>query len=63
MFQAGSERNVPTVFLVVDGLPKDALVEKQVLFHTGRCLVTDEDGDVSLEPQAPVMEEGKSDIC
>jgi len=26
----------PTLFLVVKSLPKDALIEKQVLYHTGR---------------------------
>jgi diphthine-ammonia ligase len=35
----------PTLFLTVKGLPKDALIEKQVLYHTGRVSAGDEDGD------------------
>ncbi|KAI0251255.1 hypothetical protein BJV78DRAFT_1275365 [Lactifluus subvellereus] len=35
----------PTLFLTVRGLPKDALIEKQVLYHTGRGGAVDEDGD------------------
>ena len=35
----------PTLFLVVRGLPKDALIEKQVLYHTGRGFCADDDGD------------------
>ncbi|KAG6854847.1 hypothetical protein C0991_012037 [Blastosporella zonata] len=42
---------VPNLYLVVKALPKDALVEKQVLVHTGRCAVLDED-----EPDEIVMQ-------
>ncbi|KAF8484914.1 hypothetical protein DFH94DRAFT_837050 [Russula ochroleuca] len=36
----------PTLFLAVRGLPKDALIEKQVLYHTGRGFsAEDEEGD------------------
>ncbi|KAK0191133.1 hypothetical protein F5146DRAFT_1103291 [Armillaria mellea] len=35
----------PTVFAAIKSIPKDALVEKQVLFHTGRCFVRDEYDD------------------
>jgi hypothetical protein len=35
----------PTLFLVVRGLPKGALIEKQVLYHTGRGVSVDDDGD------------------
>jgi len=41
----------PTLFLTVKGLPKDALVEKQVLYHTGRRysdIDEDEEGDTAL---------------
>lgn len=42
----------PTLFLVVKGLPKDALVEKQVLYHTGRGYSDidedEEEGDTAL---------------
>ncbi|KAI0284373.1 hypothetical protein BGY98DRAFT_1087615 [Russula aff. rugulosa BPL654] len=41
----------PTLFLVVKGLPKDALIEKQVLYHTGRRysdIDEDEEGDTAL---------------
>ncbi|PCH41130.1 hypothetical protein WOLCODRAFT_143406 [Wolfiporia cocos MD-104 SS10] len=36
----------PTLFLVVPALPKGALVEKQVLMHTGQCMMADEDDSV-----------------
>ncbi|KAI1795151.1 hypothetical protein LXA43DRAFT_1110751 [Ganoderma leucocontextum] len=42
---AGDAR-VPTVFLVVPELPKGALVEKQVIVHTGQCDITEDDGMV-----------------
>lgn len=49
---------IPTLFLVVKDLPKDALVEKQVLFHTGRCMIPDEDdGEVSLQSRHPIYEQ------
>ncbi|KDR83614.1 hypothetical protein GALMADRAFT_235897 [Galerina marginata CBS 339.88] len=53
----------PTLFLVVKELPKDALVEKQVLLHTGRCPVIDEDdGEVLLQNSVPSYERGYSNI-
>jgi diphthine-ammonia ligase len=39
------------LFLVVKSLPKDALIEKQVLYHTGRRypdIDEDEGGDTAL---------------
>ncbi|KAF8205097.1 hypothetical protein BJ912DRAFT_940247 [Pholiota molesta] len=49
----------PTLFLVVKELPKDALVEKQVIVHTGRCRVIDEyDGEETIEKRSPTYEEG-----
>ncbi|GLB33938.1 putative diphthamide synthase [Lyophyllum shimeji] len=41
----------PALYLVVKALPKDALFEKQVLLHTGRCEVTDEEEDGTLVVQ------------
>jgi diphthine-ammonia ligase len=41
-------------------LPKDALVEKQALFHTGRCMMPDDNADeeLSLQDIAPIFAEG-----
>jgi diphthine-ammonia ligase len=48
----------PTLFLVTKELPKDAMVEKQVLLHTGRCEIVDEDdGDVSLQTREPLYQQ------
>lgn len=47
----------PTLFLVAKELPKDALIEKQVLVHTGRCPVVD-DGEVTLQKRVPLFEQG-----
>ncbi|KAJ3517961.1 hypothetical protein NLJ89_g148 [Agrocybe chaxingu] len=47
----------PALFLVVKELPKDALVEKQVLLHTGRCQVY-EDGESSIERCNPIFKLG-----
>ncbi|KAJ6628758.1 hypothetical protein B0H10DRAFT_2259637, partial [Mycena sp. CBHHK59/15] len=50
---------VPTLFLVVDSLPKNALIEKQVLLHTGRALIPDEDdGELILQTRTPTYEQG-----
>lgn len=43
----------------VKALPKDAVVEKQVLVHTARIPVTDEDdGEVTMEDVAPMYRHG-----
>jgi len=43
----------------VKSLPKDALVEKQVLYHTGRCHVSDDDDDEpTLQPRVPITDKG-----
>ncbi|KXN86413.1 Diphthine--ammonia ligase [Leucoagaricus sp. SymC.cos] len=47
--------NFPTLFLSVKALPKNALVEKQVLLHTGRWEIQDEDGDIVTQNRAPVF--------
>ncbi|KAJ7283900.1 hypothetical protein C8J57DRAFT_748482 [Mycena rebaudengoi] len=55
---AAVEENAPTLFLVVEHLPKDALIEKQVLLHTGRVLIPDvEDGELVLENRTPIFEQ------
>lgn len=43
----------PVLVAAVKALPKGALVEKQVLAHTGRCSVTDEDGEASVQSCVP----------
>ncbi|KAF7966008.1 hypothetical protein HWV62_40487 [Athelia sp. TMB] len=45
-----AEVGVPTLFVAVKSLPKGALVEKQILSHTGRCKVLDDDADEYDEP-------------
>ncbi|KZT26860.1 hypothetical protein NEOLEDRAFT_1161800, partial [Neolentinus lepideus HHB14362 ss-1] len=48
------DADVPTLYVSVKSLPRDALVEKQVLCHTGRFLMRDEDGDEEFHPRAPI---------
>lgn len=51
--------NAPVLFLVVKELPKGAMVEKQVLLHTGRCeLVDEDDQEISLQPRDPLFLQG-----
>ncbi|KAH9179854.1 hypothetical protein EDB89DRAFT_1923539 [Lactarius sanguifluus] len=61
----------PTLFLVVKDLPKGALIEKQVLYHTGRGFAADdhdhEDGDIAPVSHLPlyasdVFAEAETDI-
>ncbi|KAH9038864.1 hypothetical protein EDB84DRAFT_1478816 [Lactarius hengduanensis] len=57
----------PTLFLVVKDLPKGALIEKQVLYHTGRGFAADEDGDTAPVSHLPlygsdVFAEAETDI-
>jgi diphthine-ammonia ligase len=48
------------LFIVVKALPKGAMVEKQVILHTGRCEVIDEDdGEMSIQDRQPVYKQGK----
>jgi diphthine-ammonia ligase len=44
----------------VKSLPKNALVEKQALFHTGRCLVKEEEEEPTLQPRVPITDEGEA---
>lgn len=49
-----------TLFFVVNELPRGALVEKQVVMHTGRVRKVDlEDGGISLESHRSVFSEGE----
>ncbi|CAA7259881.1 unnamed protein product [Cyclocybe aegerita] len=52
----------PALFLVVKELPKDALVEKQVLLHTGRCHVY-EDGESIIERCNPTFRLGSKNFA
>ncbi|KAG6903505.1 hypothetical protein C0995_005528 [Termitomyces sp. Mi166 len=49
----------PTLYLVVKDLPKNALVEKQVLIHTGRCAMLDEDDPdgIIMQSRTPIHEQ------
>ncbi|KAM5540426.1 hypothetical protein V8D89_005884 [Ganoderma adspersum] len=47
------DASVPTVFLVVPELPRGALIEKQVIVHTGQCNITEDDGTVVRRPIVP----------
>ncbi|KDQ64621.1 hypothetical protein JAAARDRAFT_232962 [Jaapia argillacea MUCL 33604] len=51
------ERDTPTLFVAVKDLPKGARVEKQALLHTGRCLITEDDG-TTQQPRVPITYEG-----
>ncbi|KAI0269129.1 hypothetical protein BC834DRAFT_922815 [Gloeopeniophorella convolvens] len=56
------DNKAPSLFVVVKELPKGALVEKQVLYHTGRGAVVDEDGDSSLESRPPSYDSGTASV-
>ncbi|KDQ29328.1 hypothetical protein PLEOSDRAFT_1112220 [Pleurotus ostreatus PC15] len=60
--QNSSAPRVPSLFVVVKALPKGAQVEKQVLYHTGRFITTDEDGEVVSKLAEPKFEEDGSDM-
>ncbi|KAF7332035.1 Diphthine--ammonia ligase [Mycena kentingensis (nom. inval.)] len=49
----GTIDTAPTLFLVVDALPKGALIEKQMILHTGRVSLVDEDGEPVIETRIP----------
>lgn len=55
------EANTPTLFVIIKALPKEALIEKQVYLHTGRCSITDDD-DVSMQPREPIFEQDRLDF-
>ena len=49
----------PTLFVVVPELPRGALVEKQVLVHTGQCDIEDDDGTLVRRNVEPFHEQGR----
>jgi diphthine-ammonia ligase len=51
------EAHSPTLFVIIKALPKEALIEKQVFLHTGRCSIIDED-EISIQPREPIFEQG-----
>ncbi|KAI0776109.1 hypothetical protein BD413DRAFT_649402 [Trametes elegans] len=53
------DARAPTLFVVVPELPKGALVEKQVMVHTGLCDVEEDDGTVVRRDVVPVYETGQ----
>ncbi|KAK0206371.1 hypothetical protein DFS33DRAFT_1419360 [Desarmillaria ectypa] len=62
LYEKVSSRS-PTIYAVIKSIPKDALIEKQVLFHTGRCLVRDEyDDEMVYENQTPKFITGGVDF-
>jgi hypothetical protein len=46
------------LFLTVKALPRDALVEKQALLHTGRRFLTTDEDEPSLHLQTPTFTRG-----
>ncbi|TFK92194.1 hypothetical protein K466DRAFT_540202 [Polyporus arcularius HHB13444] len=51
--------HAPTLFVVVPELPKGALIEKQVLVHTGQCdIADDDDGTLVRRSVEPSYEQG-----
>ncbi|KAI0723210.1 hypothetical protein C8Q76DRAFT_614876 [Earliella scabrosa] len=57
--QHEEDSNTPMLFVVVPELPRGALVEKQVLLHTGQCDVEDDDGTIVRRSVVPSFNEGK----
>ncbi|KAI0661073.1 hypothetical protein C8Q70DRAFT_912261 [Cubamyces menziesii] len=53
------DANAPALFVAVPELPKGALVEKQVLLHTGQCDVEDDDGSIVRRSAVPLYEKGE----
>ncbi|KAI0353573.1 hypothetical protein OH77DRAFT_1458188 [Trametes cingulata] len=57
--QYEGDSEAPALFVVVPELPKGALVEKQVIVHTGQCDVEEDDGTVVRQAVVPIHETGK----
>ncbi len=50
-----------TLFIVVKELPKSAMIEKQVVMHTGRIYKVDpDDGTICVESRRSVFSEGEA---
>ncbi|KAL1755302.1 hypothetical protein FB107DRAFT_275021 [Schizophyllum commune] len=57
----GRHGQIPSLFVAVKALPKGALVEKQIVVHTGRCAIRDEEDDeITMESRKATFESGKS---
>ncbi|OSD04160.1 hypothetical protein PYCCODRAFT_1407777 [Trametes coccinea BRFM310] len=52
------DAGAPALFVEVPELPKGALVEKQVMLHTGQCDLEDDDGSIIRHAVLPVYESG-----
>lgn len=48
-----------SLFVVIKSLPKDSLVEKQVILHTGRYIHMDEDDVEETRHRGPVFTKGQ----
>lgn len=53
------DAGAPMLFAVVPELPRGALIEKQVLVHTGQCEVEDDDGTLVRQDVTPVCAAGE----
>ena len=53
------DNSTPKLFVVVPELPKGALVEKQVLVHTGQCEAEDDDGTTVRRLVDPIYAHGE----
>ncbi|KAI0719642.1 hypothetical protein C8T65DRAFT_44647 [Cerioporus squamosus] len=53
------DARAPTLFVVVSELPKGALIEKQVLVHTGQCDIEDDDGTLVRRSVESIYELGE----
>ena len=58
LLNAEQDYAAPTLFVAVRSLPKSALIEKQVLWHTGRCPIADED-EPTWQSRVPFTDRGK----
>ncbi|KAL1946894.1 hypothetical protein VTO73DRAFT_14998 [Trametes versicolor] len=56
--QFDGDAGAPTLFVAVPELPKGALVEKQVMLHTGQCDIEEDDGTVIRGAAVPSHETG-----
>ncbi|KAJ7590852.1 hypothetical protein C8J56DRAFT_1134729 [Mycena floridula] len=60
--EASKSPPMPTLFVAVKSLPKNALVEKQISLHTGRFLLPDEDdGELAVQTRTPRFNQAEID--
>ncbi|KAI0832334.1 hypothetical protein BC628DRAFT_1406822 [Trametes gibbosa] len=57
--QLEGDAGATALFVVVPELPKGALVEKQVMLHTGQCEIVEDDGTVVRGAVVPSFESGE----